>query len=85
MRTTMLLLFVLSAVFACKNEKKGSESPATDSPPSNTTPNNSTENETENETNPQDDGNKEQLPAIQLVAGSQYNCALMYSSGTIKC
>ena len=38
MRTTMLLLFVLSAVFACKDKKKGSESPATDSPPSNTPP-----------------------------------------------
>ena len=81
----MLLLFVLSAVFACKSEKKGSESPATNSTPTNTPPDNSTENENETPTNPQDDDNKEQLPDIQLVVGGEHNCVLIHSRGTIKC
>ncbi len=94
MRSVIFLFSLVLVVSACKN--KGGDESASDSPSPSPSP---TDSPTDNkgaskpstgegerdggENREDDDANS--LPEIQLVAGNNYNCALLRSSGEIKC
>ena len=88
MRSVIFLFSLVLVVSACKN--KGGDESASDSPSPSPSPTDSpTDNKgaskpsTGSENVSDDDANS--LPEIQLVAGNNYNCALLRSSGAIKC
>ena len=88
MRSVIFLFSLVLVVSACKN--KGGDESASDSPSPSPSPTDSpTDNKgaskssTGSENVSDDDASS--LPEIQLVAGNKYNCALLRSSGVIKC
>ena len=92
MRSVIFLFSLVFVVSACKNKGDAESVSVSNSPSPSPSPTSSPTDDKDTSkasTGDGDEGNSEDdarsLPDIQLVAGNNYNCALLRSSGEIKC